>query len=124
MKGALKSPHVLVRFCAAESLAYLGSPACGDELARLAVQYEALRGYCLTALASLDEPICHVKLAELLASTERTIEATAREVGYHNPFVFSNAFTKWIGWRPSEYRRKRLKAPVSESKAVPVWNRG
>lgn len=64
------------------------------------------------------------RAAELLATTEKTIEATAREVGYHNPFVFSNAFTKWIGWRPSEYRRKRLKAPVSESKAVPVWNRG
>jgi len=33
--------------------------------------------------------------------------AIAHEVGYHNPFVFSNAFTKWIGWRPSEYRRKK-----------------
>jgi len=44
---------------------------------------------------------------ELLASTELTIEAIAHEVGYHNPFVFSNAFTKWIGCRPSEYRRKR-----------------
>ena len=60
------------------------------------------------------------RAAELLASTERTIEATAREVGYHNPFVFSNAFTKWIGWRPSEYRRKKLKAPAFESKAVPA----
>ena len=34
-------------------------------------------------------------------------EAIAQEVGYHNPFVFSNAFTKWIGWRPSEYRKKK-----------------
>jgi AraC-like DNA-binding protein len=24
------------------------------------------------------------------------------------PFVFANAFTKWIGWRPSEYRKKKL----------------
>ena len=24
------------------------------------------------------------------------------------PFVFSNAFTKWIGWRPSQYRRTKL----------------
>jgi AraC-like DNA-binding protein len=47
------------------------------------------------------------RATELLASTELTIEAIAHEVGYHNPFVFSNAFTKWIGWRPSEYRRKK-----------------
>ncbi|HKS37786.1 MAG TPA: AraC family transcriptional regulator [Verrucomicrobiae bacterium] len=50
------------------------------------------------------------RAAELLAATEQTIEAIAEEVGYQNPFVFSNAFTKWIGWRPSEYRRKKLKA--------------
>ena len=48
------------------------------------------------------------RAAELLTSTSHTIEAIAEEVGYHNPFVFSNAFTKWIGWRPSEYRRKKL----------------
>ena len=46
--------------------------------------------------------------AELLATTEHTIESISHEIGYQNPFVFSNAFTKWIGWRPSEYRRKRL----------------
>ena len=48
------------------------------------------------------------RAAELLNANERTIEAIAQEVGYQNPFVFSNAFTKWIGWRPSEYRRKKL----------------
>ena len=47
------------------------------------------------------------RAAELLSSTELTIEAVAQEIGYQNPFVFSNAFTKWIGWRPSEYRRKK-----------------
>jgi AraC-like DNA-binding protein len=54
------------------------------------------------------------KAAELLATTEKTIEAIAFEIGYHNPFVFSNAFTKWIGWRPSDYRRKR---PIARAKA-------
>jgi AraC-like DNA-binding protein len=48
------------------------------------------------------------RAAELLASTEHTIEAIAHEVGYQNPFVFSNAFTKWIGFRPSLYRRKKM----------------
>ncbi len=56
------------------------------------------------------------RAAELLATTEKTVEAVAREVGYHNPFVFSNAFTKWIGWRPSEYRRKKPKATESPSR--------
>lgn len=48
------------------------------------------------------------RAAELLASTDQTIESVSQEVGYQNPFVFSNAFTKWIGWRPSEYRRKKF----------------
>ena len=50
------------------------------------------------------------RAGDLLANTEKTIEAIAFEIGYHNPFVFSNAFTKWIGWRPSDYRRKRPEA--------------
>lgn len=58
--------------------------------------------------------------AELLATTERTIEAIAQQVGYHNPFVFSNAFTKWIGWRPSEYRRKKNKSAGGNSKLQAV----
>jgi AraC-like DNA-binding protein len=61
------------------------------------------------------------RAAELLAATELTIEAIANQVGYHNPFVFSNAFTKWIGWRPSEYRRKRLTAVPGAG--VPPGNR-
>jgi AraC-like DNA-binding protein len=56
--------------------------------------------------------------AELLATTEKTIEAIAFEVGYRNPFVFSNAFTKWIGWRPSEYRRKKLTALMKRSDSM------
>ena len=48
------------------------------------------------------------RAAELLATTGQTIESISHDVGYGNPFVFSNAFTRWIGWRPSEYRRKKL----------------
>jgi AraC-like DNA-binding protein len=51
------------------------------------------------------------RASELLATTEQTIESISHEVGYQNPFVFSNAFTKWIGWRPSEYRRKKFAKP-------------
>lgn len=68
LKEGLQSDHTLVRFTSAEALAYLGSPACGEELARLVDEQPALRAFCLTAMASLDEAICHVKLRELLAS--------------------------------------------------------
>jgi flagellar basal body P-ring protein FlgI len=69
LKHGLESGHPLVRFCAAEALAYLGSPSCGEELARAVAEQPALRAYGLTALASLDEAICHVKLHELLAGS-------------------------------------------------------
>lgn len=49
------------------------------------------------------------RAAELLETTNFKIEAVAQAVGYSNPFVFSNAFTRCFGWRPSEYRRKQHK---------------
>jgi hypothetical protein len=72
LKKGLTSDHVLVRFCAAEALAYLGSPSCGEELAHIIEDKPALRAFGLTALASMDEAVSHVKLRELLnsASTE------------------------------------------------------
>jgi len=68
LKKGLESPHRLVRFCSAEALAYLGDPSCGDELAAAVAHSPVLRAFGLTAMASLDEAICHVKLAELLTS--------------------------------------------------------
>jgi hypothetical protein len=70
LKTGLDSKHPLVRFCSAEALAYLGSPSCGEELARCVKERPRLRAFALTAMASLDEAICQVKLAELLASSE------------------------------------------------------
>jgi hypothetical protein len=68
LKTGLEDRHPLVRFCAAESLAYLGNGAGVDELGKLADAQPQLRAYCLTALASLDEPVCRSKLMELLSS--------------------------------------------------------
>jgi hypothetical protein len=68
LKRGLENDHPLVRFTAAEALAYLGSPASGDELAKLVERQPLVRAFSLTALASLDEAISHVKLRELLAS--------------------------------------------------------
>ncbi len=42
--------------------------------------------------------------ATLLSESDLKLEAVADAVGYANPFVFSNTFKKWTGWRPSEYR--------------------
>ncbi len=67
LKNGLSSDHVLVRFCCAEALAYLGSPASAEELAHIARQQEQLRSASLMALASLDEAVCHRKLVELMA---------------------------------------------------------
>lgn len=64
----LRSDHPLVRFASAEALAYLGSPSCGEELHKIILEYPMLRAHALTALASLDEAICHLKLKELIVS--------------------------------------------------------
>jgi flagellar basal body P-ring protein FlgI len=68
LKQGLKSDHPLVRFSSAEALAYLGNTSSGLELARMVEEQPALRAFCLTALASLDEAICHVELRKLLDS--------------------------------------------------------
>ncbi|MFK5921417.1 MAG: AraC family transcriptional regulator [Verrucomicrobiota bacterium] len=47
------------------------------------------------------------RAVELLASSDDKIESVAYEVGYENPFTFSNAFKRWTGRRPSEYREGR-----------------
>jgi hypothetical protein len=68
LKRGLENREPLVRFAAAEALAYLGSPACGEPLAEIILQEPRLRAYGLTALASLDEAICVMKLRELMSA--------------------------------------------------------
>jgi hypothetical protein len=70
-KGALKrgqhDDSLLVRFCCAEALAYEGEATAALELAKM-VDEPALRAFCLTALASLDESASYQALTELLNS--------------------------------------------------------
>jgi hypothetical protein len=66
LKKGLESPEPLVRFCSAESLAYLNSPGGIEELAKLAIEQVDLRAYALIAIAGLDESICRRKLGELM----------------------------------------------------------
>jgi AraC-like DNA-binding protein len=49
------------------------------------------------------------RAARMLTTTNDKIEVIAAEVGYHNPFVFSRTFKKWIGWPPSDYRARQAR---------------
>ena len=69
LKPGLTSPHLLVRFAAAQSLAYLNSPCCADELARIIQNEPLLRAFALTALASLDESAAESRLQDLLTTS-------------------------------------------------------
>jgi hypothetical protein len=77
LKHGLESEHPLVRFAAAEALAYLGNTAGVEELARLAERHAELRMYCLMALSSLDEGICRAKLAEMLTADDASLRCGA-----------------------------------------------
>src|SRR5262249_8508461 len=57
LKRAITSEYALVRFAAAEALAYLGQPARAEVLQRCAVEHPALQAYALTALAALDDAL-------------------------------------------------------------------
>jgi hypothetical protein len=91
LKPGLQHEHPLVRFCAAEALAYLDSPAGGEELAKMVEQHAALRAFSLTALASMDQAISHVKLRDLLASPQPETRYGAfralRALDEHDPAV-------------------------------------
>lgn len=69
LKAGLQSTHPLVRFCSAESLAYLDCPAGGEELGADVAKQPLLRAFALTALASLDESVSHTQLQELLLTS-------------------------------------------------------
>jgi hypothetical protein len=68
LKVGMHSEVPLVRFAAAESLAYLGSPSCGEELGKQVAEQPFVQAFALTALASLNEAVCRVKLEELLSA--------------------------------------------------------
>ena len=79
------------------------------ELASIAaVSEEHLRRICRKELGrSPKQQVTFLRMqkaSHLLATSDDKIETIARAVGYQNPFTFSTAFQKWVGWRPSEHR--------------------
>ena len=66
LKEAMTSPHQIVRFSAAESLAYLGDARGLKELATLAEADSLYRAYAIAALASPRLPQAQLMLTKLL----------------------------------------------------------
>lgn len=44
------------------------------------------------------------RAVEYLISSQDKVETIAHSVGYENSFTFSNAFKRWTGMRPTDYR--------------------
>ena len=92
LKAGLASGHPLVRFCAAESLAYLDCAAGGEELGKAVAKQPMLRAFGLTALASLDESVSHFQLRDLLTTsaddeTRYGAFRALRALDEHDPMV-------------------------------------
>jgi Flagellar P-ring protein len=91
LKLGMQSENEMVRFSSAEALAYLGSPACAEELAKQAEEHPFVQAYALTALASLNESICRTKLNDLLGATAPEVRYGAfralRALDDHDPLV-------------------------------------
>lgn len=95
-------------------LADLGRPWVLEEMARLAnISPEHLRRLCWENFGrSPGRQLTAMRMARAaheLVTTQRKIEAIARDVGYSNPFTFSNTFKRLTGFRPSEYRTRPRK---------------
>jgi hypothetical protein len=69
LKDGLGHPSQLVRFSAAEALAYLGDGRGINELSGIAEKEALYRPYALAGLASLRQPAAKIKLMRLLHAT-------------------------------------------------------
>jgi AraC-like DNA-binding protein len=81
------------------------------ELASLAcMSDEHLRRLCRKEIGrSPRQQLTFLRLqmaVHLLSTTDDKVEVVAREVGFESAFTFSNTFKHWIGWRPSEHRKR------------------
>ena len=88
----------------------LARPWKTEDLAKIAcLSGEHLRRLCLKELGR--SPMRHLtylrlqRARHLLTVTDDKVETIARGVGFGSLFTFSNTFHKWIGRRPSEFRR-------------------
>lgn len=90
----------------------LGGKWSLDRLASIAcVSGEHLRRMCQSRLGrSPMQQLTYLRMqhaAHLLATTRMRVEDVAFEVGYNNPFAFSNTFKRMTGFRPSQFQTRR-----------------
>lgn len=87
----------------------LARPWTVESLAALArISGEHLRRLCQRSLGrSPMQQLTYLRVqhaAHRLATTEEKVEAIALQVGYQNPFAFSNTFKRMTGFRPSRFQ--------------------
>lgn len=98
----------------------LGRPWTGTTLAALAnISGEHLRRLCQASLGrSPMQQLTYLRIqyaAHRLATTNTTIEDVAGQVGYQNPFAFSNTFKRMTGFRPSHFRSHKQAKKISDA---------
>lgn len=98
----------------------LGQPWTLEMLAAIAgMSGEHLRRQCQSRLGrSPMQQLTYLRIqhaAHLLATAEMRVEDVAFEVGYQNPFAFSNTFKRITGFRPSRFQTHRRGKPAPES---------
>ncbi len=87
----------------------LAHPWTVSSLAELAnMSGEHLRRLCQASLGrSPMQQLTYLRIqyaAHCLATTHATVEGIALQVGYQNPFAFSNTFKRMTGFRPSRFQ--------------------
>ncbi|MGB6103569.1 MAG: AraC family transcriptional regulator [Pusillimonas sp.] len=96
-----------------------------DDLAGLAsISPEHLRRLCQKSLGrSPGKQLANLRIAQAahqLATTQEKVEVIARNVGYINPFTFSNTFKRLTGFRPSDYRSRPKDGVLHDSDSQAV----
>jgi hypothetical protein len=77
LKAGLQSEHLLVRFCSAEAMAYLGNTAGVDALVEAAQTQPVFAYHACLALNNLHETVCLDRLKEILNSAEPAVRCAA-----------------------------------------------
>jgi AraC-like DNA-binding protein len=95
-----------------EVQANLARPWTVASLAELArISGEHLRRLCQASLGrSPMQQLTYLRVqyaAHQLATTNARVEDVAQQVGYQNPFAFSNAFKRMTGFRPSHFQVRK-----------------
>lgn len=89
-----------------------------DDLAGIAgISAEHLRRSCRKAFGRTPmQQVTHLRIqhaAHRLITTNDSVDQIAHEVGYENPFAFSNTFKRMTGMRPSQFRIRSTELSAS-----------